>query len=80
MGILIFGSGWLEGFGIVVAIEVHHFGPGCDEVVHECLLRVAGCVDFCECSELGVGSEDQIDYGASPFGFTGGAVEAFEYA
>ena len=48
----------------IETIQVHHLAPGRHEVMHERLLRVAGCIDFRECAELGVGTEDQIDDGA----------------
>src|SRR5258705_12701249 len=52
--------------GKVEAIKVHHFVPGRHKVTHERLLRVAARIDFREGSELGVGTEDQINDGARP--------------
>ena len=37
--------------GNVVAIEVHHFGPGRHKVTHEGLLRVTARIDFSECPQ-----------------------------
>ncbi len=38
----------------IEAIEVHHLGPGGDEVLHEGLLGVAAGIDLGERAELGV--------------------------
>jgi hypothetical protein len=38
----------------VVAVEVHDLVPCSDEVLNECLLRVAACIDFGNCPELRV--------------------------
>src|SRR5438094_59909 len=50
----------------VVAIEVHHLGPGPDEVLDELRLRVRASVDFRQSPELGVRAEHQIDARAGP--------------
>src|SRR5271170_6175069 len=55
----------------VEAIEVHHLVPRGHEVLHKRLLRVAACIDFRDSAKLGVGTEDEIDYGASPLEIAG---------
>src|SRR5713226_6286966 len=52
--------------GKVVAIKVHHLVPRSHEVLHKRVLRVVTCIDFRDCSELGVRTEDEIDDGARP--------------
>src|SRR5215831_1554181 len=51
----------------VVAIEVHHLGPGRDEVLNELRLGIRASVDLRQGAELGVRAEDEIDARASPF-------------
>ena len=50
----------------VEAIKVRHLGPHSHEVFHKLLLRVRARINFRECSELRVRTEDQIDTGAGP--------------
>ena len=38
--------------GQVEAVKIHHFGPGCHEVLHELLLRVLTSVNFSESPKL----------------------------
>ena len=65
--------------GEVEAIEVHHLGPGCDEVVDELLVGVGTSVDFGQGAELGVRAEDEVDTRAGPLHFATLAAAAFEY-
>ena len=51
-------SSLLLSSGKVEAVKVHHLIPRSHKVLHERLLRVVTCIDFRECSELGVGAED----------------------
>ena len=46
---------------------MHDLVPHGHEVVHELLLRVVGCVDLREGTELGVRTEDRVDAAAGPF-------------
>ena len=50
----------------VEAIEVHHLGPGRDEVLDELRLRIRASVDLRQGAELGVRTEDEIDARAGP--------------
>src|SRR5260370_19358421 len=52
--------------GKVVAIKVHHLFPRSHEVLHKRLLRVVARIDFRQCPELGVRTEDKVNTGASP--------------
>src|SRR5438128_12260893 len=45
----------------VVAIQVHHLGPGSHEVPDELRLRVRASVDLRQGPELGVRAEHEID-------------------
>src|SRR5450755_231682 len=47
--------------GKIVAIEVHDLGPRSREVLHERFLRVVRRIDFRECPELRVRTEEEID-------------------
>src|SRR5688572_13456348 len=58
-------------------VEVHHLGPGCDEVLHELLLRIRGGIDLRQGPKLRVRAEDEIDARARPPHRTGLAVAAF---
>ena len=42
----------LAASGKIKAVEVHDLGPGGHEVLHECLLRIVGCVDLRERPQL----------------------------
>ena len=55
-------------FGKIVAIKVHHLVPRSREVLHKRLLRVVRCIDFCECTKLGVRTEEEIDASGGPLG------------
>jgi hypothetical protein len=55
--------------GEVETIQVHDFVPRRDKVVQELLLEVLTCVDFRQCPELGVRTEDQVDTRAGPLEF-----------
>src|SRR5713226_3193648 len=66
--------------GKVVAIKVHHLVPRSHEVLHKRLLRVVTCIDFRDCSELGVRTEDEVDTGAGPLDFAGRAIAPFIHA
>src|SRR5216683_1980328 len=57
--------------GKVEAIKVRDLGPRSHEVLHKRLLRVVTSIDFRECSELGVRTEDKVDTGAGPLDFAG---------
>src|SRR5712671_2198672 len=52
--------------GEVIAVKVHHLGPGRHEVFHKLLLRVRARIDFRKGAELGVRTEDQVNTGAGP--------------
>ena len=62
----------------VEAIEVHHLGPGRDEVADELLLRVRTAINFGQRTELGVRAEEEIDTGAGPLHCTRDAITPFE--
>src|SRR5215472_3226305 len=66
--------------GQVKTIEVHHFAPRSHEVFHKGLLRVVTCIDFRECPELGVRTEDKVDTGAGPLDFARRAIASLKYA
>src|SRR5271169_5418318 len=55
--------------GKVVAIKVRYLVPRSREVLHKRLLRVVRRIDFCDCSELGVRTEEEIDARAGPLDF-----------
>src|SRR4051812_47878144 len=64
----------------VEAVQVHHLGPGGDEVFDELLLRVRAGIDFGESAQLRVRPEDQVDAGSGPLGGIGLAVAALIHA
>src|SRR5713226_4631219 len=66
--------------GKVVAIKVHHLVPRSHEVLHKRLLRVVTCVNFRNCSELGVRTEDKVGTGAGPLGFARRAIAPVKHA
>src|SRR5436190_259977 len=43
----------------VVAVQVHHLAPGGREVLHECILGVGTSINFRNCAQLGVRTEDK---------------------
>src|SRR6266567_9497414 len=53
----------------VVAIKIHYLVPRSREVLDKRLLRVVTRIDFCDCPELGVRTEEEIDARAGPFDF-----------
>ncbi len=55
--------------GKIVAIKVHYLVPRSCEVLHKRLLRVVRRIDFCDCTELGVRTEEEIDARAGPLDF-----------
>src|SRR2546426_8839624 len=63
----------------VEAIEVHHLGPGRDEVLDELCLRIRASVDLRQCPELGVRPEDEIDAGGDPLELARCAITPFEH-
>src|SRR5713101_1718039 len=66
--------------GKVVAIKVHHLVPRSHEVLHKRLLRVVARIDFRECPELGVRTEDQVDTSAAPLDFARRAIAPLKHA
>lgn len=60
-------------------VEIHHFVPRRRKVLHEFLLTVLAGVHFRDRSQLGIRTEDQIDSGAGPLQFIGGAITPFEF-
>ena len=58
-------AGWSQ----VKTIEVHHLGPGRDEILHELLVRVRAAVDFRQRAELRVRAENQISSCCRPAKF-----------
>src|ERR1035441_706387 len=64
----------------VVAIEVHHLVPRSREVLHKRLLRVVTCIDFRDCAELGVRTEDKVDTGAGPLDCARRAIAPLKHA
>src|SRR5712664_2155069 len=65
--------------GKVEAIEVHHLGPGRDEVLDELRLRIRASVDLGQGPELGVRAEDEIDARAGPLDLARLAIAPFEH-
>src|SRR5208337_5696435 len=65
--------------GEIEAIKVHHFGPGCHEVLDKLLLCVRACVDLGQGPELGIRTEEEIDTRAGPPDLAGLAIAPFEY-
>ena len=65
--------------GEIETIKVHHFGPGCHEVVDKLLLGVRTSIDLGQSTELGVRTEDEIDTRAGPPDFASLAISAFKY-
>src|SRR5437773_277619 len=63
----------------VVAIEVHHLGPGGDEVLDELRLRIRAPVDLRQGPELGVRAEHEIDARAGPLDLARLAIAPFEH-
>jgi len=51
----------------VEPVQVHHLGPGGDEVLNELRLGIGGGVDLGHGPQLRVGTEDQVDARARPF-------------
>ena len=74
------GCSGRPGSGKVVAIEVHHLVPRSHEVLHKRLLRVVTCIDFRDCPELGVRTEDKVDTGAGPLDFARRAIAPLKHA
>src|SRR5438309_354487 len=66
--------------GEVVAIKVHYFVPRSREVLHKRLFRVVTCIDFCDCSELGVRTEEEIDARAGPLDFVRRPIAPLKHA
>src|SRR5437899_4034264 len=62
----------------VEAIEVHHLGPGRDEVLDELRLRIRASVDLRQGPELGVRTEDEIDARGGPLDSARLAIAPFE--
>src|ERR1700722_7256566 len=60
--------------GKVVAFEFHHLVPRRHEALHNQILRVVPCVDFRDCPELRVGTENEIGHGARPLELVGGPI------
>src|SRR5690349_2063592 len=56
----------LDGAVQVETIQVHHFGPRSDEVLDELLLRIGGCIEFGQRTQLRIGTKDQVNPGARP--------------
>src|SRR5579862_374800 len=50
----------------VKAIQIHHLGPRCNEVLHKLLLGVRARIDFGESAKLRVRAENQVHPGCSP--------------
>ena len=65
--------------GDLEPVEVHHLGPGGDEVLDELLLSVGAAVDLGERAKLGVRTEDQIDARAGPLDCARLAIAPFEH-
>src|SRR5438874_13378107 len=63
----------------VEAIEVHHLGPGRDEVLDELRLRIRASVDLRQSPELRVRAEDEIDTRADPLELARCAIAPFEH-
>src|SRR6059036_739681 len=63
----------------VEAIDVHHLGPGRDEVLDELRLRIRASVDLRQGPELGVRTEDEIDARGSPLDLARLAIAPFEH-
>jgi hypothetical protein len=63
----------------IETIKVHHFGPGCHEVLDKLLLTICASIDLGQCPELGVRTEDEIDTRAGPPGFASLAIVALEH-
>src|SRR6188474_2976275 len=76
---LLFDRAVVQRSGKVKAVEVHHLGPGFDEVVDELLAGVGASVDFGQGAELRVGAEDEVDTRAGPLHFATLAATTFEY-
>ena len=63
----------------VEAIKTHHLAPSRYKVTHERLLPIAASIDFSEGSELGVRTEDEIDYSAGPLEIAGRPIAPLQY-
>src|SRR5438876_3737620 len=63
----------------VVAIEVHHLGPGPDEVLDKLRLRIRASIDLRQGPELGVRTEDEIDTRGGPLDLARLAIAPFEH-
>src|SRR5215510_13898875 len=74
------GTGLVPRSGQVVAIEVHHLVPRSHEVLHKRLLRVVTSIDFRDCPELGVRTEDKIDTGGGPLDLARRAIAPLKHS
>src|SRR5258706_12135061 len=63
----------------VEAVEVHHLGPGRDEVLDELRLRVRAAINLRQGAKHSVGAKDQIDASAGPLDRACLAITPFEY-
>jgi len=65
--------------GDVESVKVHHLVPRRHKVVQEFLLSVLTSVNFRQCPELGIRTEDKVDTGGCPLEFARGTITAFEH-
>src|SRR5438046_5980499 len=63
----------------VEAIEVHHLGPGRDEVLDKLRLRIRASIDLRQGPELGVRTEDEVDTRGGPLDLARLAIAPFEH-
>ena len=59
-------------------IKIHHLGPSRHEIVHKLFLGIVAGIRFGDCSQLRVGTENQIGSSSRPFQITRIAITAFE--
>ena len=62
----------------VKSVKYHYLAPYCYKVINELIRGILRSVNFRQCPELGVRTEDEVDTGAGPLEFASCAVTALE--
>ena len=63
----------------IETIQIHHLRPGCYKVCYKLLLSVATPVDFGDCPQFCIRTEDEIHPGAGPFDLASPAITALKF-
>src|SRR5210317_1195286 len=64
----------------IKTIQGHHLGPCINEVTHKLFFSVVGCIDFCDSTQLGAGTEDKVDGGGRPSDLACRTITTLVYA